>query len=346
MSGEVRNYAEGGTVDNAVQYWKGVAENQDRLVAQGKRNPYVGAACKTGAQIMNGFIAISGLHEVEKSSGKLGWDVGSGASNTQIAKDTGMLLFDSTMAGLTFLPAGKVLQGVKGGKGLYTTAKAGEAITGMVKAGKGAAAPVAGEITAAIEKTIPQGGKVTAEHSKALLSELTDIGKKYGITIQEGGKVGESVGSMNKILVNTKAGGSHEITHVVQQLQTRATALEAQAQKLGKPVKDLTAVERQGAFQNMVKPFEEVAYNQHEMWAKEATKLGGGAKSSYADALKRNVASFEEALSGGNVPSAEVSGLSRAYGEVPNILGRSQGENLSNVGQIQLRSVNYAREQQ
>ena len=150
------------------------------------------------------------------------------------------------MAAVTFIPAGKVLAGLSKGKKLYTTAKGGTAITSMaLNAGKSASKPVAQELTAAISKTIPEGGKVTAEPLKSTSWESSQrSGKNTGSTSREGGMLGQSTGSIDNIAVNTKLGGPHEIGHVVQQLQTRATALEAQAQKLGKPVNQLSQAER------------------------------------------------------------------------------------------------------
>lgn len=345
MTDKMRNYAEGQPVDNAVAYWKQVAAEQDRLVSEGKRSPFLATTYKTSAQIMNGFISISGLHDVEKSAGKLGWDMGSDASAGTIAKDAARLGFDSSMSLLALLPAGKAIGGMAKGEKLFTTAKAGTEIAGMsLKAGKTAAGGVADELAGAIAKTIPEGGEVTAQHSKALLSELKSIGQKYGIEIKEGGNVGESVGKMNQIMVNTKVGGPHEITHVVQQLQTRATALEAQAQKLGKTVGELTPAERTGAFKNFVEPFENAAYNQHEMFAKGATKFGGSAKSTYGEALKDNVKSFAEGLAEGKVPEANVGAVANAYGRLPNVVGRGQGQMLINTGSVTAASVNKSKE--
>ncbi|MHC9542357.1 MAG: hypothetical protein AB9903_22840 [Vulcanimicrobiota bacterium] len=346
MSEQIDGYKPGGVVHDAYDYWNQLDKSKDTSMQGDWKSKCSGGIVKGGSKLMKGLISISGLREVEDSSGKLGYDVGRGAPRETILKDSGKALFDTGMAAVTFIPAGKVLAGLSKGKKLYTTAKGGTAITSMaLNAGKSASKPVAQELTAAISKTIPEGGKVTAEHSKALLGELTEIGKKYRINIKEGGMLGQSTGSIDNIAVNTKVGGPHEIGHVVQQLQTRATALEAQAQKLGKPVNQLSQAERKDAFEKFVKPFEEAAYNQHEMYALDATTRTGAARSTYGESLKKGVAHFEEALSSGKVPVAEVSTTANVLGRTPNVLGRSIGESGLHAGYIGAGSVNYTRDE-
>jgi hypothetical protein len=346
MAEQIDGYKPGGMVHDAYDYWNQLDKSKDASMNGDWKSKCSGGLVKGGAKLMKGLISISGLREVEDSSGRLGYDVGRGASTGTIIKDGAKATFDVGMAAVTFIPAGKVLAGLSKGKKLYTTAREGTAITKMaLSASKSASKPVAEELTAAISKTIPQGGKVTAEHSKALLGELTEIGKKYKINIKEGGMLGQSTGSIDTIAVNTKVGGPHEIGHVVQQLQTRATALEAQAQKLGKPVNQLSQAERKEAFEKFVKPFEEAAYNQHEMYALDATTRTGAANSTYGESLKRGVTHFEEALSSGKVPVAEVSTTANILGRTPNVLGRSIGESAQHAGYIGAGSINYTRDE-
>lgn len=86
MAETISNYAEGGTVDNAVQYGKKLDKNQDRLLEEGKISPLAYALKKSGAQIMNGFISISGLNDMEKSSEKLGYDYGQKAPKEELVE--------------------------------------------------------------------------------------------------------------------------------------------------------------------------------------------------------------------------------------------------------------------
>lgn len=127
---------------------------------------------------------------------------------------------------------------------------------------------------------------------------------------------------MNLIEYSSKAGGPHEVAHLAQQLQTRTTALEGHAAKLGKSVEELTKVDRDDAFKTIVKPFEDIAYNQHEMFA-GASHSWGRTSQKYAEILKTNVASFEKALTHATVPEALGLGA-RMYGEMANYLGHSQ----------------------
>ncbi len=142
--------------------------------------------------------------------------------------------------------------------------------------------------------------------------------------------VGESKGGMNAIEYSSKAGGPHEVVHLAQQIQTRATALETTAAQLGKDVSQLTQAERASAFENIVKPFENGAYNQHEMWA-GAAHSWGKTSAAYRDVVEANWKSFEKALTRGTVPETIVSAADRAYGSLANWLGRSQMEIAKNL---------------
>ena len=83
------------------------------------------------------------------------------------------------------------------------------------------------------------------------------------------------------------------------------------------------------------------AVNHHEMWAKEATKFGGGAKSTYGQAVEGNTRDFAQALSQGVAPQGPSSLLSRGYGNVTNVVGTSQAQIGRNLGAVQSAEVNY-----
>lgn len=329
-----KNFAEGGVVDNAVKFYDGViADNKDK-------SGFVSGLKSFSAKAAKGLISISGLHEVEKSAGELGWDVGSGASGGQIAKSGGKLALNSALAAATFLPAGKAVAGLAKGEKLMTTAKAGTQMAGVTGAGTQVAKGVADDVAGAVAKTIPQGGKVGKQQAGQLLDELGTVGEKYGVKVRQGGTVGESVGTVDDILVNTKVGGPHEVVHAAQQLQTRATFLEAHAQKLGKPVTQLTQAEK-AEVARQVQAFEKGAYQHHEMWAKEASTFGGGAKANYGEAITRNVDDFGKALAEGVTPQGPASLVSRGYGNLPNAVGTSQGQIATNLGSVFTGTVNH-----
>lgn len=328
------NLAQGGIVDNAVNFY-------DQVISDNKdRSGFMAGLKSVSAKAARGLISLSGLHEVEKSAGELGWDMGSGASAGQIARSGGKLALNSALAGASFLPAGKAVAGLAKGEKLMTTAKAGTEIAGLTAAGKGVAGQVADDVGGAVARTVGQGGK---GQTGALLEDLAQVGDKYGVKVRQGGNVGESVGTVDDILVNTKIGGDHEIVHAAQQLQTRATLLEAHAQKLGKSAKDLTAAER-AQVAPQVQAFERSAYQHHEMWAKEATGFGGRASSGYGRAVQSNVDDFGKALADGVVPQGPSSVVSRAYGNLPNAVGTSQGQIATNLGAVQAGVINYQRE--
>lgn len=329
------NFAQGGIVDNAVNFYDEViADNKDR-------SGFMAGLKSVSARAAKGLIGLSGLHEVEKSAGELGHDVGRGADGWTVARSGGMLAVNSALSAASFLPAGKAVAGLAKGEKLMTTAKAGTQIAGVTGAGKTVAGQVADDVGGAVARTVGQGGK---GQTGALLDDLGRVGDKYGVRVRQGGNVGESVGTVDDILVNTRIGGDHEIVHAAQQLQTRATLLESHAQKLGKSAKDLTAAER-AQVAPQVQAFERGAYQHHEMWAKEATGFGGKASSGYGQAVQANVDDFSRALADGVVPQGPSSVVSRAYGNLPNAVGTSQGQIATNLGAIQAGVINSQRQE-
>lgn len=214
---------------------------------------------------------------------------------------------------------------------MFRTAEAGTEIAGMAASSARLSESVGSKLMGAIKELPELGQSLSKESLNKFVGKLQTVAKEYGIEIKEAGMIGESKGGINAIEYSSKAGGPHEVAHVVQQLQTRATALESQASSLGKSVAELTQAERAAAYNNIVKPFEDIAYNQHEMWAGAAHSWGRTA-GNYAEVLANNVSSFEKALSTGTVPEAIVGTASKLYGALPNWLGRSQTEIAKNLG--------------
>lgn len=315
-----------GVIAPSREYWKDMVQNGQKEKGVG------GAAKRIAGNIMDGALGFSGLGNVEDGANKVVKDVDDVVPVDQLKKDAAWLGVDTVFAAATFIPGATGAKAMGEGGTLFRTARAGAEITGMTGAAAEVSESVGGKLLGAIRDTLPEAGeKLSKEGVSNFVGKLGKIAREYGIEIREGGVVGECNGGIDTIEYSSKAGGPHEVAHVLQQLQTRATALESEAANLGKTVAELNPAERAHAFDSMVRPFEDVAYNQHEMWAGQAHSWGVSS-SHYSDVLAANVKSFEKALSTGTVPEAAVSVLSRAYGELPNWLGRSQAEIAKNLG--------------
>lgn len=328
------SFAPDGAISQAREYWQDVATDG------AKEGGAWGTTKHVSGAVAEGLLELSGLGNVENGATKLAKDLKEGAPEEEVNKDLKSLGIDTALAALTFVPA---LNGVKAmgkGEGLYRTAAAGSEIAGMAVTDAKLAGTVSQKLTAAISETMPAGEKLSKASIQNFVGRMEQIGSEYGIKLKQGGIVGESNGTIDAIEYSTKAGGKHEVVHAMQQLQSRAVALEGHAAKLGKSVDELTQVDRADAFKAVVKPFEDVAYNQHEMFAGAAHSWGRTA-TNYADILKSNVSSFDKALSSGTVPDAGVKLSSKLYGELPNLLGRSQlaiGKNLSSPAALFLNN--------
>ncbi len=315
-----------GVIEPSRQFWQEAAKNGE--VEGGVK----GRSKELAAKAMDGLLALSGLAHVEDGLTNVTSDLHDGVPLEQLKHDAGWLAVDTALAAATFVPGLTALKGMAKGEALFRTAQAGTEIAGMAAAEARVTGSVASKLSQAVKEALPEAGEsLGKENMGKFIGKLQEFGKKYGIELKEGGVVGESTGGINAIEYSSKAGGPHEIAHVLQQLQTRATALEAQAAKSGKTVAELSQVERAEAFKQMVKPFEDVAYNQHEMWAGQAHSWGKTA-ANYAEVLQANISSFEKALTTGRVPEAIVGTASKFYGALPNWLGRSQAAIARNLG--------------
>ncbi len=314
-----------GAIDTARQHWQGAA-------ADGAGEGGISGAAKwAGANAADGLLALSGLGNVEDGANKVIEGLNKSEHSDQLQHDVKWLAVDTGLAALTFLPGTAGLKALAKGESVLLTAKAGTEIAGMAVTESRLAGNVATRMTEAIAETLPKTGeKLTKTHTENFVAKLKEIGADYGIALKEGGVVGESTGTINLIEYSSKAGGPHEVAHVAQQLQTRITALEGYAAQLGKSVDELTKVDRDDAFKTIVKPFEDIAYNHHEMFA-GAAHSWGKTSPKYAEILKANVASFEKALTNATVPEANLGVIPRVYGELANYLGRSQASIARNL---------------
>lgn len=288
--------ADRGPASYAKTWWKGLEKEQE-----GKTG-FVAGLKKYTAKTAQGLISFSSLADVEGSYHELKTDYKNGAGAGTLAWGGAVLAKDTALAAVTFIPGANLLKSVKAGEGAIKVAKAGTAVTGMAKADAAAANAVAKELQAVIK---------ASANADDVVKGVTEVGKRYGVEVAQGGTIGESVGSAGKVVYNGTVGKAHEVVHVVQQVQTRATlGVGAEAS---------------------VNAFEKVAYAQHEMFAKEATHLLGTESASYFSALGKNVASFETALANGTVPQAAVSFGSKVYGYIPSLLGTSQAQIAANL---------------
>lgn len=314
-----------GIIAPAREYWQSMAK-------EGKEQGGVSGTAKNWtANVMDGLLGVSGLGSVEDGVQKVVKDIDDAVPPDQLKKDVAWLGVDTALAAATFIPGVTGMKAMAKGGTAFRTAEAGTEIVGMAATKAGLTESVGSKIMTAIKEALPDVGTVTKENLGKFVDKLKGVASEYGIAIKEGGVIGESTGTMNAIAYSSKAGGPHEVAHVVQQLQTRATALEAQAARSGKTVAELSQAERAAAYENIVKPFEDIAYNQHEMWA-GAAHSWGKTSGHYADVLANNVKAFEQALTTGTVPEALVGMGSKLYGALPNWLGRSQAEIAKNLG--------------
>ena len=74
---------------DAYDYWNQLDKSKDTSMKGDWKSKCSGGIVKGGSKLMKGLISISGLKEVEDSSGKLGYDVGRGAPRETILKDSG-----------------------------------------------------------------------------------------------------------------------------------------------------------------------------------------------------------------------------------------------------------------
>lgn len=206
----------------------------DELKKEGKQEGgAVGKAKELSAGLMNGFLDLSNIGNVEDGGKKVAKDLNDGVPIDKLKSDSASLAFDTALAGMTVIPGVTGLKGMIEGGNLFKTARAGAEITGMAASEARAAGNVAGKLMEASAESLPAAGeKISKATIEKFVGKLQDVAKQYGIELKEGGMIGESKGGMNAIEYSSKAGGPHEVAHLAQQLQTRATALETTASQL------------------------------------------------------------------------------------------------------------------
>ncbi len=102
------NYAEGGIINNSLNFWENYQEKLGQEVEDGKRGYVSAALLGTGAEIMGGLLKFSNLGNVEEAAGELGHKVGSGAETKEVLASGGKLAAHSGLAALNFLPATQI----------------------------------------------------------------------------------------------------------------------------------------------------------------------------------------------------------------------------------------------
>jgi hypothetical protein len=317
-----------GIAEPSRQYWQDMSK-------EGKAEGGVlGQTKNVTGKVMSGLVEFSNIGNMEKSFNKVVKDIDDVVPEDELKRDARSLGIDTLLTAVTFAPGLTGAKAMGEGKALFQTARAGTEIVGMTAAKAEVAGSVAGKLSKVAMETLPETGEALSKTSlKNFVGKLQGIAGEYGITLKKGGMIGECKGSIDAIEYSTVTGGPHEVAHLAHQLQTRVTALESQAAALGKNVSQLTKGERAMAYEKIVKPFEDVAYNQHEMWAGQA-HAWGKTSAEYRDVLMSNWKSFEKGLTSGTVPEAIVDRASRAYGAMANWVGRSQLESAKNVGSV------------
>jgi hypothetical protein len=329
-----------GWATSSYKFWNDMDNRQGDLVSDGKRGVLTATLVSTGATIMKGFYHMSGFGAVEQSSDQLRWDHNREASTGTQVKDSGMLVLNTGLAVLNFVPVFGLAG--EGGTTLLRTAKGGSEIVELGGGvGRGTAGEAANEIRTVISNAAGKGGQVTTKNARAILAGLRETGSEtYGITVIEDRSLlgmGSATGDAGTIVINTRMGAAHEVTHAVQQAQVRFSLLK----QMGKTYPELSETEKV-LFANRVGAVETIGYNQFEQGAFRATGFMGSGSlrtARYAEGLEANVQAFEGALAGGTVPKIGA-GLTRytpgtwAYGELPNLLGRSQAQIAWNLGAV------------
>lgn len=327
-----------GFASSAYKYWDDMEKRQGDLVGDGKRGVLAATFVATGATIMKGFYHMSGFGAVEQSSRQLDWDLDRGAHTGTVAWSATKLGTNSLLAALNFVPGVSAVKGLWAGETVLRTAKAGTTIVELGGGvGRASAGTVANELRTVVTTTAGEGGQVVTSQARTLLSNLGQATKKYGVTVVEDRSflgMGSATGDASTIVINTRMGAAHEVTHAFQQAQIRMTLL----QEMGKPYEALSVAEK-ALFAKKVTAMETVAYNTFEKGAYGATGfMGSGSLSTgrYAAGLEANIAGFEGGLASGVVPNIKLAWNIRpgaaVYTELPNWLGQSQMAIATNLG--------------
>lgn len=312
----------GGTVADAYKFWD-----------EKTKDPNAWKITKAYAWLNKGLLTFSGLRDVEASAGRLGyvWD-NQDVGGWQKTKMGAALAGNFAMSAATFIPPLWTLAGTAK-NGLYTVSKGGTVIRGLTKAEPavaGAMTEVTSGVRSIITKVLPNGKKITKVEMPQMVDELNAFGSRFGVSVKTGGTIGQSTSNGGQILVNLRAGGPHEMSHVLQQFQTRVLLVEKEAARLGKTVDKLTDAERASAFKQ-ASLFEEVAYAQHESQAFRTSYFSGAARKDYTRAVLQNADEIDQALKTGTVINSNFTVSQKLYGATAHVFGHSTPQIGANV---------------
>ena len=341
----------------AIDFWDGAAKNADADVKAGKSWWITGNARWAGAKVMGFFARMSGVDEVEGrvAQNKELWKTGD-ASAWDKTKAGAWLTFEGAMAALNFTGLGGIAKGmarrqaarlvakegaeiaarlgVKQGARAAAGAGLGKAIKGMLPATPEAAALVRRELASVVSK-LPTAGKLGAAELKVLQEGLTEVGKKYGVDVVFKQGAPQVLTEAGKITVYGTGAAWHETLHVVQTVQTQATAMKSMAQRLGKAVTELSPKDMKDAYTATVKTIETQGYAAFEEQAFKAVGAWGSKldPKKYIQVLGEGLGQFERAMVAGTSPNVVPGVGAKIYGYLTK-LGESQGEIAANMSPV------------
>jgi len=345
--------AKTGVGGQAIQYWKDAQKHIAEDVTDGKTGVLAGTALTTGARVMQFFAEMSNVAEVEGSAAKLGSLSGSSqATAGDLAKASGMLALNVALAASNFIGIGGAAKGaarraaaeklIQEGEVLFGKAAVQGGIRGMMRATMETASTVAQDLKGIVSQ-LPDAGKLNPAEAETFLTGLKEFAAKYGIDFKFAKGAPEVTGDATHLSITTMGGKTdwHEYVHVVQMLQNRATALATQAERLGKPIAELTAAEANQAYKFMAETFEAQAYRHFEEGAVKATGFmsRGLNPETYKAVVSASLDSQATALAKGVMPDFHVGLGGRLYGDLT-ILGQSQAEIAYNLSPI-LSGINH-----
>jgi hypothetical protein len=220
--------------------------------------------------------------------------------------------------------------------GVEEAAGAGaKAIRGMLPATQEAAGLVRSELMDVVGK-LPRAGKWGAAELAAFQKNLAEVGEKYGVKVVFKAGPPQVLTKAGEITVTgAQAAGWHETLHIMQTVQTQATAMASMAERLGKPVARLTAKEAEAAYTATTRTLETQAYKHFEEHAFQAVGTWGTKldPARYLKAATEGLQGFEKALVTGTAPELNPNLGARMYGNMTK-LGESQGEIFMNMGPL------------
>lgn len=314
--------------DRAVEEGGGVIGDTHKYWGQVASNPSNNVLLRGYARFNQGLLTLSGLKAVEESAGRLGYVI----DNPEVSMGQKLwmgtkLVGNMALSGVSFLPAASFAKSVQAGEGFYWIGRGGTAVAGMSRAGTEVAQTMTATsrtLATTVAETLPTGAQVGTTQLRTMFQGLNSVGSRYGVTVVEGGVVGESVSKGGQILVNLGVGARHESVHVVQQVYSRVLAVEQVAAKYGTTVEGLTSVQRAEAFANAAR-WEAASYAQLESQAFRGTGfMGMGGGSGYTQQLLLTGQEVTTGMKNGAVLDGAFGLGPRIYGRLTQMLGHSQ----------------------